>query len=252
MGICRDNEMNCEWYEDWFDSKYYHILYGNRNAAEAEAFVDKLIDFLHPDKKARIHDLCCGKGRHSVYLSRKGFEVTGTDLSSESIQYAKQFENNSLSFFVNDMRRIIRVNYFDCVFNLFTSFGYFKSDKDNEDVLKAVYTSLKPGGVFVLDFLNSEKMRSTLVGKETKEAEGIVFHIAKRLEPGFFVKEIRFSDGCKEFKFIERVRTFSKADFKTLFSITGFHILHLKGDYQLHDFDEKTSDRLIVIAEKRG
>jgi SAM-dependent methyltransferase len=236
---------------EWFDSKYYHILYGNRNVAEAEAFMNNLIAFLRPSAHARIHDLCCGKGRHSVFLSQKGFEVTGSDLSAESIEYARQFENDSLSFFVNDMRRIIRLNYFDYVLNLFTSFGYFEAESDNDQVLNAVYASLKPGAVFVLDFLNTEKMRHMLVGEETKEAEGIVFHISKRLQPDFFEKEIRFNDAGKDYRFIEKVRSFSRADFEQLFTKAGLTILHVKGNYELTDFDEKQSDRLILIAQKK-
>jgi SAM-dependent methyltransferase len=251
MDISKEYESDAEWFEDWFDSKYYHILYGNRDTAEAELFMENLLLFLKPPKHARIHDLCCGKGRHSVFLSSKGFEVTGSDLSAESIAYATQFENESLTFYVNDMRQLIRVNYFDYVFNLFTSFGYFKSDRDHDKVLNAVHDSLKPGGIFVMDFLNSEKMCKMLVGEETKEAEGIVFHITKSLHPGYFEKEIRFNDNGKDYRFLEKVRAFSKADFEALFARAGFTILHFKGNYILDDFDAAVSDRLIVIAQKK-
>jgi SAM-dependent methyltransferase len=240
-----------EWFENWFDSKYYHILYGNRDIAEAEQFMTNLLAFLLPESSAKIHDLACGKGRYSLFLNHKGFEVTGTDLSSESIRFARGFENSGLSFFQADMRQLIRVNYFDYVFNLFTSFGYFSAQKDNEAVMDGVHASLRKGGIFVLDYMNSEKMCKTMTGEGRKEAEGIEFKYRKYMEQGYLIKDIRFFDQGKEYYFQERVRAFSKADFKALFENAGFEILHFKGNYKLDDFDETISDRLIVIASKK-
>jgi SAM-dependent methyltransferase len=244
-------EEQCSWYENWFDSEYYHILYGNRDQAEAETFMKNLIQYLSIPPKARIHDLACGKGRHSVFLSSEGFEVTGTDLSAESIRFATQFENDSLSFFRSDMRTTIRYNYFNFVFNLFTSFGYFGSDKDNEEVIRAVYASLLPGGIFVLDYLNTQKVRKELIGNDTKEAGGIRFHISKRLENGYFIKKISFKDKGHEYHFREQVRAFSKEELVTFFLKNGFETIELKGDYALAEFDEQHSDRLILIGKKK-
>ena len=74
--------------------------------------------------------MACGKGRHSVHLNSLGYQVTGLDLSEESIAYAKQFENSSLHFDVHDMSTPYH-DQFDAVFNLFTSFGYFENEEDN-------------------------------------------------------------------------------------------------------------------------
>lgn len=245
------DNMNPEWFENWFDSKYYHILYGDRDSSEAELFMSNLVSYLNPPPGSKIHDLACGKGRHSVFLNKKGFEVTGTDLSSESISYARQFENAGLSFFESDMRQGIRVNYFDYVFNLFTSFGYFESPKDNEAVVKGVFDSLKKNGVFVLDYMNSEKVCKTMREESSKEAGGILFRIKKHLFSGCFVKDISFRDAGKEFLFQERVKAFSRADFEKLFTLAGFEILDCKGSYKLEPFDEQKSDRLILIARKK-
>ena len=114
-----ENKCN-EWFEDWFDSPYYHLLYKNRDYSEAESFIDNLISFLKPEEGSRFLDLGCGKGRHSIYLNKKGFDVTGIDLSENSIAAAKEFENEQQNFYVHDMRKLFRTNYFDCVVNLFT------------------------------------------------------------------------------------------------------------------------------------
>jgi SAM-dependent methyltransferase len=245
------NEGASEWFENWFDSKYYHILYGNRDIAEAEQFMSNLLSFLKLEPGAKIHDLACGKGRYSVFLNKQGYDVTGTDLSAESIRFALQYENPNLSFFQADMRLLIRVNYFDYVFNLFTSFGYFSAQKDNESVLKGVHASLKKGGIFVLDYMNSEKICRTMTGEDCKEVGGIEFKYRKYIDHQYLVKDIRFSDQGKEYRFQERVHAFSKADFTALFENAGFEILHYKGNYKLDDFDEAISDRLIVIASKK-
>ena len=77
------------WFKDWFNSPYYYKLYFQRDAAEAALFIDKLIDHLKPATGASMLDVACGKGRHSIQLASKGFEVTGIDLAEDSIMEAK-------------------------------------------------------------------------------------------------------------------------------------------------------------------
>jgi SAM-dependent methyltransferase len=238
------------WFKDWFDSPYYHILYKDRNNNEAEGFIDKLIVFLQPSLDAQFLDLGCGKGRHAVYLNKKGYSVIGVDLSPESIAFASQFENERLQFYVQDMRKMFCTNCFDYILNLFTSFGYFECERDDKATVNSVYKELKPGGIFVLDFMNTKKVLSNLVVFETKIIDDIEFSITKTIENGFIVKSIQFSDKGKEYAFQERVKILTLDDFEKYFSANNLKILHLKGNYQLEEFDVNTSDRLIIIAEK--
>ncbi|HRN98840.1 MAG TPA: methyltransferase domain-containing protein, partial [Flavobacterium sp.] len=130
-----------QWYASWFDTPYYHILYKDRDYHEAQLFMDNLTGYLNLPEKAKILDLACGKGRHSVYLNQLGFDVTGADLSANSIAQASQHQNPTLHFKVHDMREPFEEK-FDAVFNLFTSFGYFDDDNDNLRTLKAIHESL--------------------------------------------------------------------------------------------------------------
>jgi 2-polyprenyl-3-methyl-5-hydroxy-6-metoxy-1,4-benzoquinol methylase len=84
--------MQMTWFKDWFNSPYYHQLYFNRDDKEAAAFIDKLINYLKPVPGSYMLDVACGKGRHSIQLASKGFDVTGIDLSDDSINeaYIKQ------------------------------------------------------------------------------------------------------------------------------------------------------------------
>src|SRR5690606_31577917 len=165
------------WYASWFDTPYYHILYKDRDYAEAQLFMDNITSYLNLPENAKILDLACGKGRHSVYLNQIGYNVTGADLSENSIAEAKKYENKTLHFCVHDMREPFKDQAFDAVFNLFTSFGYFENDEDNLKTLIAIRDSLSEYGFGVIDFMNVENVVKNLVPEEIKTVENIDFHI---------------------------------------------------------------------------
>lgn len=243
-------DKNEGWFENWFDSPYYHILYKHRDFCEAELFIDNLIDHLKPEKHSKFLDLGCGRGRHSIYLNKKGYEVIGSDLSLSNIKFASQFENENLRFCVEDMRKIKGEDQFDYVLNLFTSFGYFENEVDNYETIKCVSKVLKPKGIFVLDFMNVEKVIANLVVHEIKIIDDIEFNITRRIENNFIVKHITFSDQGKEFNFQERVKAITLNDFKNYFDVNKLKILHLFSNYNLEKFDLNTSNRLIIIGQK--
>jgi SAM-dependent methyltransferase len=238
------------WYKSWFNEPYYHILYQHRDEKEAEHFLDNLIHYLQPPPGASILDLACGRGRHSVYLNQKGFTVTGIDLSEENIRHCTTFENDTLSFFVHDMRHMFRVNDFDYVLNLFTSFGYFENDKENEAALKSACLALKPKGRLVIDFLNMTFAKRNLITSETITAGNINFNISRKIDERFLIKEIDFMDKGQDFHFIERVRTLQADDFKKFLENCGMNILATAGNYELQPFDSFSSPRLIIVAQK--
>ncbi len=237
-----------DWYASWFDTPYYHLLYRNRDEAEAERFLDNLLEALQLNAKSRILDLACGKGRHSIYLAGKGYEVTGVDLSPQSIRHARRFERPNLSFFVHDMRKPFRNAYFDYVFNLFTSFGYFGSDQEHLDTLLSITRNLQKDGILVLDYLNAFKVIEGLKRRQQKTVGGIRFRISRKVDSGYIVKKIRFSDKGTNFQFEERVRAFTLADFKTLFAEAGLELVRTYGDYNLSAFRKNSSDRLILVG----
>lgn len=239
-----------DWFSLWFNTPYYHILYKNRDYNEASTFIDNITQFLNLKKQSDCWDLCCGKGRHSVYLNKKGYNVIGTDLSEQSINYANQSKNNSLEFYVHDMRDTFRINYFDVVLNLFTSFGYFDKTVDDEKVFLSVQKGLKKDGMFVFDYLNSEFVKSILKTNDTINHDGIEFHITKKIENNTVIKNIDFSDNGKSYHFEERVKLFDKNYFEDLALKTGLQIIHTFGNYKLEEFEAKNSPRLILVLKK--
>lgn len=239
------------WFEVWFDSPYYPILYQNRNHDEARSFIDHLTEWLEIPTDSKVLDLACGRGRHANYLAEKGYEVTGLDISPKSIETAIQrYQSDHLDFFIHDMRQPFRLNYFDYIFNFFTSFGYFKQLKENQEVFAAIHKGLKPGGRAMIDFMNVEKVLNNIVDRETKEINGINFYIRRQVEEGFIKKLIKVDDGKKISLFKEEVQILKPFHFYQMIQDEGFKLIKEFGDYKLGPFDSKTSDRYILIIEK--
>ncbi|MEM6516095.1 MAG: class I SAM-dependent methyltransferase, partial [Bacteroidota bacterium] len=220
-----------KWYKSWFDSSFYHILYQDRDYKEAQSFMSRLTAQLELEKQARILDLACGKGRHSIYLNAIGYNVTGVDLSENSIAYAKQFENEHLKFEVHDMCKPYHKT-FDAVFNLFTSFGYFENDEDNLKTLKAIKANLNDTGFGVIDFMNTEYVIKNLVAKNTKTVDGIDFHQTRIFEDGYILKNIVFESDGREYNYQEKVRAFTLEDFEQLFKLANIDLLKVFGNYK--------------------
>lgn len=234
------------WYASWFDTPYYHILYKDRDYAEAQMFMDNLTHYLNLPEHGKIMDLACGKGRHSIYLNKLGYDVTGVDLSKNSIAYAKQFENETLHFEVHDMSLPFHEK-FDAVFNLFTSFGYFDKSEDNLNTIKAIRDDLNDTGFGVIDFMNVDYVINNLVSEDTKTVSGIDFHQKRYVEEGHIVKDIYFTDHGEAHHFQERVKAKNLTDFEDLFEEAGVHLLDVFGDYKLRKFKKDSSERLIMI-----
>ncbi|NHM07124.1 class I SAM-dependent methyltransferase [Flavobacterium sp. CYK-4] len=242
----KENKTCPNWFASWFDSPYYHILYKERNYREAQIFMDNLTHYLNLPEHAKVLDLACGKGRHSIYLNQLGFDVLGVDLSENSIATANKNANDTLHFKVHDMREPFEEK-FDAIFNLFTSFGYFESDDDHLKTLIAIKESLSEYGFGVIDFMNVPNVLENLVPEETKTVDGIDFHIKRFHIDGHIYKEIDFENQGCTYHFTEKVRAFTLQDFQDLMNQAGIYLLDIFGDYKLKKFHKTDSERLIMI-----
>jgi len=240
------------WFKDWFNSPYYHQLYFNRDEKEAAAFIDKLIAHLQPVTGSVMLDVACGKGRHSIHLAEKGYDVTGIDLSEDSIDEALQHESDHLHFYRHDMRLPFMINYFDYAFNFFTSFGYFKTRREHDNAIRTIAQSLKHRGTFVIDYLNVHYSEDHLVHQVEKEIEGVHYYITKWFDETHFYKKIEVEDEALEapLMYTEKVAKFSLGDFTEMFAYQGLQIQEVFGDYNFSNYNVKTSPRLIAIAKK--
>ncbi len=241
-----------DWFREWFDSPYYHKLYFERNDKEAADFIDRLLSLLKPPTGSILLDVACGRGRHARILAAHGFDTTGIDLAPESIAFARTFENDHLHFYVHDMRRQLCSNCFHYAFNFFTSFGYFETHREHMNAVRMVSTALKPGGVFVLDYLNAPYAQEHLVPNEIKTIGGTTYTITRWCDGKHFYKKMVISDQtiAQPLQFTEKVAVLSPEDFEKLFTPNGLRIRQLYGDYALGSYDSKHSPRLLIIAEK--
>ena len=241
------------WYKEWFNSSFYHKLYFERDEKEAEAFIKKLVKHLQPAPGNRMLDVACGKGRHSKTLASLGFNVTGIDISGDSIAYARQFEKDNLDFFVHDMRLPFWGNYFDYAFNFFTSFGYFKTRREHDSAIRTIARSLKPGGKFVIDYLNTHYAEEHLVFNESREISGTNYTIHRWDDETHFNKKITVTDASLKhpLEYTEKVAKFSLGDFTDMLSYQGMQVQEVFGDYQFNSYDVRKTPRLIVIADKK-
>jgi len=238
------------WFADWFDSPYYHSLYKNRDEREAQIFIDNLIDYLQIPKGSKLIDIACGKGRHAKYFNQKGMDVVGVDLSLNSIKTAKKDENKNLQFSLHDMRENYQEDTFDVVTNLFTSFGYFENNKDEQKAINAMASNLKKEGLLIIDFMNAKKVIANLVLNEQKRIDGIQFDIIRQVKDGYILKDICITDGKEQQQFQEKVKAITLADYSELIANAELKIIDIFGNYKLDDFDEEISDRLILICKK--
>jgi SAM-dependent methyltransferase len=237
-----------EWFKEWFDTKYYHILYNDRNDEEAHYFIRNLLAFLQLDKKNKILDLPCGKGRHSIFLNSLGYDVMGADLSQNSIIHAKQFENESLQFMVHDIRDPLN-SKFDAIFNLFTSFGYFEDIDTNINVLKNLKNGLAKNGILVIDFMNVNYVKNHLVKKETIIKKNIEFKITRSIKNNFIIKDIHFLADGQEHHFTEKVNYLTLDTMTHMVKMANLKLKNIFGDYSFSTFDINNSNRLILILE---
>jgi SAM-dependent methyltransferase len=242
------------WFSSWFDSAYYHKLYGYRDDGEAAGFVDELIDRLRPQDGSAVLDVGCGAGRHARYLASKGFLVTGIDLAATSIQRAKRFERSGVRFLRHDMRVPFGKNAFDYVCNFFTSFGYFEQPAEHLGIVRNMAESLKRGGTLVLDYLNVPYADAHLTHEEVKRIDGTTYRLTRWIEADHFFKRIVIEDDRADdpIEHVERVARFQLQDFQRMFTAQGLDIEAAYGDYALNPYHPQNSPRLIVTARKRG
>ncbi|MEO8854427.1 MAG: class I SAM-dependent methyltransferase, partial [Ginsengibacter sp.] len=241
------------WFEDWFSSPYYHQLYLKRNKKEAADFIDKLIAYLEPTPGAYMLDVACGRGRHSIQLASKGVDVSGIDLSENNVLDAKKSENDHLHFFKHDMRLPFWINYFDYAFNFFTSFGYFDTQRENNNAIRTIAQSLKPNGTLVIDYLNVHYAENHLKPQSSIKINTVDYHITRWHDERFFYKRIVIDDKKSEafLQYHEKVAKFSLGDFMEMLSFQQMQVQEVFGDYAFSPYNVNTSPRMILIARKR-
>ncbi|HET8632530.1 MAG TPA: methyltransferase domain-containing protein [Gemmatimonadales bacterium] len=217
-----------EWFEEWFNEEYL-ALYPHRDDADAGRLVAALQERLPWHAGIRVLDVACGPGRHARAFEDAGADCIGVDLSMALLRRAQL--TSSAPLIRADMRALpIRPGSMDLTVNLFTSFGYFDSEDEHQSALSEMVATVRPGGWFVLDFLNSDLVRRSLVAHESLSLHGTPIEVNRRLtDTGRFVcKSLRSSDGRSWF---ERVRLFDADELEAMLMGAGVTVRFRMGDY---------------------
>ncbi|WCN38826.1 class I SAM-dependent methyltransferase [Aneurinibacillus uraniidurans] len=242
--------MGGEWFVQSFQEDY-STLYRHRDEQSARQEVESLLRLLPLPKTGRVLDFCCGDGRHSRALAQHGYEVVGFDLSAYLLSEARcKTKKENVTYYQYDMREVPFNEEFDVLFNLFTSFGYFADDAENEKVIKRMAQALKPEGKLVIDYLNPEYVRAHLVPESVRDVDGK--HIIERrtIEDGFVVKQIIITEQEEERTFWERVRLYSADEMETMLDRAGIKLLDVYGDYTLAPYGPEMK-RMILFGQKK-
>jgi SAM-dependent methyltransferase len=243
------------WYEDdSFWEAWGPVMFSPVRIENAKVEVDKIINLLELEPGARVLDLCCGIGRHSLELARRGFKVTGVDLTRSYLKrVTAQAAEESLEaeFIREDMRRFLRPGAFDAVLSMFTSFGYFEDPDDDRKVVENVYQSLSPGGVFIIETRGKETLARAFQERGWNERDGVIWLEERRVSRNWSWMWNRWI----MFKGSERIeheishRLYAATELTALLTGCGFSRAEAYGDLDGSPYDHK-AQRLIVVGGK--
>ena len=240
------------WYKKWFGNEYLTV-YAHRDEREAKQVITLLLENIKLKKHAKILDLCCGQGRHALLLARQGFSVFGIDLSRTLLEIAK-FKNppqQNAHFIQADMRHIPVNNKFDVLMNLFTSFGYFHEDRDNQGVFHQFNHALKPDAYFLFDYLNKHSVLKNLETYHKDTIGPVIVEQERQIVGDRVVKKIILQNGKDTRIFFESVRMYSPETILHMLRDAGLIPVKIYGSYTGSDF-EINSSRFIVIGKKEA
>src|SRR5437867_5043192 len=239
------------WYEDFFGSDYLIRYVHPETAAQVEA-IDKI---LHLRKGGRILDLACGAGRHTIELAKRGYRVTGFDLSSALLAEARKAARRAdvkATFVQGDMRRLRYRNAFDAAISMFTSFGYFDRPEEDREVLRGIARALRPRGKFLMELFNRDSLVARLPSQswQARDDGTVVLEDASfdLLRGRFETRQVIIDrKGTREFT--ASVRAYTLAELKEMLDAAGLFVHRVLGGLDLSPYTAR-SWRMVLYAVK--
>lgn len=246
----REDRPDRHWFRDWFGEEYLE-LYPHRDEAEAERAVRLYREAVAPE--GPVLDLACGAGRHLRELARTGVPAVGLDLSRALLAEARAADPEA-RLVRGDMRRLpFSDGAFGGLTSFFTSFGYFAARADDLRVAREMRRVLRPGGSFMLDFFNADRVREELVPRDVREFAGRRVTQTRKIVDDTVVKRIRIEQLEGEGEdpdprhFHERVRLYTDEELTGLLEAAGLVVERRYGDYEGGGADPD-AERLILVG----
>lgn len=242
-----------EWFEDWFSTEEYLYVYRHRNNDDAVDLFNLILKNIEIEPGAKVLDLACGAGRHSILFAKNGYDVTSVDLSENLLNVARKSAEElmlNINIIKSDLRLLNLADRFQLIINLFTSFGYFEQDYENEKIIKIVEQQLNENAYFVLDFFNVVHLKKNLIPISYDKIEEAIIRQERTFDQDRIVKKITVIKKNSERIYFESVRAYSKSELSRMILKNGLKIIKIFGDYSGNAFDENNSSRIIIIAQK--
>jgi SAM-dependent methyltransferase len=244
---------------DWYDDDTFWdvlapLLFSERRLLDAVPEVEALESLLEISPGSHILDLCCGVARHSLEFTRRGYRVTGVDRTGKYLEQARKQakeEGLTIDFVEEDIRNFCRPKTFDCAVNLFTSFGYFEDPEDDRKVIRNMYTSLKPGGRFLIDVMGKEVLAQVFQERDWRETEDFILLEERKISRNWSWIENRWITfrGTERRGFRFGHRLYSAVELSNLMSDCGFGSVDVFGDLTGEPYD--TNARRLVVVGRR-
>jgi len=243
------------WHEDdTFWETWGPVMFSQQRLADSPAEVEKIVSLLGLRPGARVLDLCCGVGRHSLELARRGFRVTGVDRTQRYLEQASgqaDKEGLKVEFVRDDMRTFCRPDAFDAVINMFTSFSYFEDPEEDRQVVVNVYRSLKSGGAFILETIGKEVLARIFLESDWHEENGILVLQERKVSKNWGWMENRWimlkDNKRTEFKVTHRL--YSATELAAVLAGCGFAQVDVYGDLSGSAYDH-TARRMILVGRR--
>ena len=247
----RTDNPQTPWYDSAFQRDYLHV-YAHRNQAAARAEVQFILDNTPAPSRTRILDIACGAGRHLIWLCKSAQLAVGVDRSAELLAEAARSLPDDVLLVRADMRALPFQDQFTCATLLFTSLGYFPTDRENLATIVQAAHALQRGGVFWLDYLNESQVRSTLQPFSKSTAGSLVIEQRRRITPDDRVeKEVEITGQDGQRRHTESVKLYSRHQIEQMFAQASLEITAIWGDFQGAEHSPD-SPRLIIMGHKNG
>lgn len=243
------------WYDRddiWADIE--PAIFSSISINKASEHIDNIVKLLNLNQDMQILDLCCGVGRHTLELARRGFNVVGVDRNETFLRKAKdkaEKEKLNIEFIREDMRAFRRPELFDIVININTSFGYFENPEDDKTVVKNIYESLRDGGRLLIEMSSKEIIAKIFSKRDWDEYDDLILLQERKVEDNWnrmFMRWIIIKAG--QMKEVEMtVRLFSASEMCNLLMECGFGNIDVYGSLEGIPFDQNAT-RMVVVARK--